>query len=184
MWQDYSPFIHFVSIQLHFSVTSGGRLNTVWPTPHWERSWQCSFQWRTNWAWWSVPPKTWHRSVSAGWGRTVSCHPGRPGSGEGGAERQSRCRCLPGPPLDTYGWAKVHCTNSPPSGCLAAGSPMILQEGDRGGRSSRGVEGRWEGEAPAPAPGEPWGCCSSPHRPDIGLGLLRQLRDTGEPNQR
>lgn len=173
MWQDYSPFIHLFSIQLH-SVMSVGRFNMVYPTPHWKRSWQCSFQWRMNWVWWSVPPKTRHRSVLVGWGKTVSCHPGRPDSGEAGAERQNRCRCPPEPPLDTDGWAMVHCTSSPPSGCLAAGPPMIHREGDRGGRSSRGAVGHWEGEAQTP--GELWGCCSFPHRPDIGLGLLRQLK--------
>lgn len=160
-------------IQLHFSVTSEG-LSTVWPTPRWERFWQCSFRWRTNWVWWNVPPKTWHRSVWAGWGKTASCHPGRLGSGEAGEERRSRCRCQPECLLDTCGWAKVHCTSSPPSGCPAAGSPRNLQEGDRGGRSWRGVVGRWEGEARTLE--ERWGCCSSPHRQDTGLGLLRQLQ--------
>lgn len=122
----------------------------VWPTLHWERSWQCSFQWRTNWVWWSVPPKTWHRWVLVGWGKTVSCHPGKPDSGEVGAERQSMGRCQPELHLGTYGWAMVHCTSSPPSGCPAAASLMILQEEGRGGQSWRGVVGRWEGEAQTP----------------------------------
>lgn len=150
MWQDYSSLIflfHYNFSRVRPFLTC---LSTVWPIPHWERSWQCRFQWRMNWVWGNVPPKTWHRLVLVGWGKTVSCHPGRPGSGEAGVERQSRCRCQPEHLLDTYAWPKVHCTSSPPSGCLAAGSPMILQEGDRGGQSLRGVVGHWEGEARPP----------------------------------
>lgn len=134
------PFVYFPSNYTLFIIYPPIEvpLNRAWPTRYWEGSWDCSFPLRmTSWMQRSVPPRTWRHWAWGDWGRTLNCHPGRPGSGEAGAGRQSRCHSQPEPLQNTAGRARAHCTSIPPLDCPAAGCLM----GDRGGQSMRGVGG-------------------------------------------
>lgn len=178
MWQDYNSFIHlFVYFLSNNTITSSFSIREVllkraWPTQLWEGSLECRFQLRMSWTQWSVRPRSWLRWVLGDWGRTASCHPGRPGSGEVGAGRQSRCRCRPEPLLNTSGRARARCNSTPPSDCPAGGCLKARWQGGGGGRCMRGLGERLECEALTPE--EPYGVCSFPCRPDTGLELPRQ----------
>lgn len=185
MWQGWrvrsfiqSFIFHPITRHLIVRPLVGVSLNRAWPTRHWGGSGECSYRLRTSWTQQSVPPRTWRRWVLGGWGRTASCHPGRPGSEGAGAGRrrmrrrhQSRRRPhrRPGPLPSSSGRARARYTSSPPAGCPAAGRPTARQRGGMGGRSTRGAGGRWGGEALTP-----WGWrgfCSFQRRPDTGSVL-------------
>lgn len=148
MWQGWRVYSLIHSFIFHpvtrcliiYSLTEVV-LNRAWSTRNWEGSWECRFQLRMSWIQQSVPPRTWHRWVWGGWGRSASCHPGRPGSGEAGAGRQSRRRCRQELLQSSFGRARARCTSSPPSDCPAAECPTARQQGGQDGQSMRGVGG-------------------------------------------